>query len=333
MKTIKAFVVAAVVVSSFPVVAQQADANVQQSSSVTAPGSQTSQSANANASASRHGANAQAAGAAGNSSAVGGLGSASGNANGSAMGAADMRLVSGQLEGKLDSKTAKVGDPVIVKTTDKARTADGTVIPKGSRLIGHVTQVQAHGKGNQDSQLGLAFDRAELKNGQSMAIHSVIESVSPSAAAANMAAAGDDDLFASGPAIGGAPAIGGGGRSSGGLVDGGSHGLVGGTGSLAGGTTNAVGSVTGNAGGRVGSTAGGALNATGSTAMSAGNGALRGAAAGAGSLGAHATGIPGVMLGGDASGAASGMLSASRKNVHLDSGTQMVLGVTSAVNR
>jgi hypothetical protein len=49
-----------------------------------------------------------------------------------------------------------------------------------------------------------------------------------------------------------------------------------------------------------------------------------------GSLAAHATGIPGVMLAGDASGSASGMLTASRKNIHLDSGTQMVMGVAAA---
>jgi hypothetical protein len=39
------------------------------------------------------------------------------------------------------------------------------------------------------------------------------------------------------------------------------------------------------------------------------------------------------MLGGDASGAASGMLSAQNKNVHLDSGTQMVLGLSSAIEK
>lgn len=337
MKCLKAFVVVAVAVSSFPVFAQQADASAQQSAAVSAGSSQSSESGGANASASRHGASAEGYGSASNANAVNNLASSSSAANGSAAGAADMRPINGELVGKLDSKTARVGDPVIVKTTDKTRTADGTVIPKGSRLVGHVTQVQAHGKGSQESELGLAFDRAELKNGQSMPIRSVIESVSPSAAAANMAASGDDDLFASGPA----PAVGGGGaRSGGGLIGGGSHALAGGgsgslagAGSLTGVSANAVGSAAGNAGGHVGSTAGGALNSTGSTALGAGNGTLRGAAAGAGSLGAHATAIPGVMLAGDASGAASGMLSASHKNVHLDSGTQMVLGVASAVNR
>jgi hypothetical protein len=239
-----------------------------------------------------------------------------------------MTPVQGELVGKLDSRTAKPGDPVIVKTTQKTRTAEGTEIPKGSRLIGHVTDVQAHGNGNQDSHLGLAFDRAELRNGQTLAIHSVIESVSPSAAALNAAAAGDDDMFASAPIGGGAV----GARSGGGLVGGG-RGLVGGAGAVAGGGAGAVASTTRTAGSSLGSTTNGALTATGSAATNAGDTTLRGAAAGSGSLAAQATGIPGVMLGGDATGSASGMLSASRKNVHLDSGTQMVLGVSSAVQK
>ncbi len=320
MKTFKALVVAAALCSSFPLVSQEVSGSAQQSSSVSAPSAQSSQSAGASARASRHGASAQ--------------GSARGSANGSASGPAQMTPVNGELVGKLDSKTAKTGDPVVMKTTQKARTVDGAEIPKGSRLIGHVTDVQAHGNGNQDSHLGVAFDRAELRNGQSMAIHSVIESVSPSAAAANAAAAGEDDAFASSPAVGGM-AMGGGAaaaRSGGGLV-GGSRSAVGGVGSVAGGTVNPVGSGASSAGAGLGSTTRGTLGAAGGTAVNAGHGTLNGAAVGTGSLAAHATAIPGVMLGGDASGAASGMLSASNKNVHLDNGTQMVLGVSSAIEK
>jgi hypothetical protein len=59
-------------------------------------------------------------------------------------------------------------------------------------------------------------------------------------------------------------------------------------------------------------------------------GGVGGAVSGEGSLAARSTGIPGVMLRGEASGSASGMLSASNKNIHLDSGTQMVVGVAVA---
>ncbi len=36
------------------------------------------------------------------------------------------------------------------------------------------------------------------------------------------------------------------------------------------------------------------------------------------------------MLHGEATGSASGMLSATNKNIHLDSGTQMVVGIAAA---
>src|ERR1700683_4384369 len=56
----------------------------------------------------------------------------------------EMSPVTGELDGKLDSKTAKVGDRVVLKTLDKVQASDGTVIPRGSRLVGHVTEVQAY---------------------------------------------------------------------------------------------------------------------------------------------------------------------------------------------
>lgn len=349
MRTVKILVVALVILSSIPFFAQQADANVQQNSSTTAPGAQLNQSSAANAQASRHGVQAQGASAANGSATAGRLGAANSSASGSAAGAADFRPVQGELVGKLDSKNAKPGDPVVFKTTQKARTADGTVIPKGTRILGHVTEVQAHGKGSEDSHLGVVFDRAELKGGQTMALHSMIESVSPSASAIAMAN-NDADMFASpGPApmvgggFGGGGVAAGGVRSGGGMLGGGGAvgGVVGGAGSLAGNSVRAAGSAAGNGAANLGSTAGSGLNGTlgaaGSTAANAGGNlrgaSLNGTAAGSGLLAARPTGIPGLMLAGDASGSTSGMLSASRRNVHLDSGTQMVLGVSSAVVR
>ncbi|HEX8811035.1 MAG TPA: hypothetical protein VF742_03495, partial [Terracidiphilus sp.] len=44
--------------------------------------------------------------------------------------------VTAELTTKLDSKTAKAGDSVVLKTTEKATMADGTVIPKGSKIMG-----------------------------------------------------------------------------------------------------------------------------------------------------------------------------------------------------
>jgi hypothetical protein len=80
-------------------------------------------------------------------------------------------------------------------------------------------------------------------------------------------------------------------------------------------TVSTSGHVAGDAAGNVGGTVQGAGGVAGSAATN---------------TEAHATGIRGVMLAGDATGTASGMLSASKQNVHLDSGTQMVVGIAAA---
>ena len=73
---------------------------------------------------------------------------------------AELRPVNGELQSKLDAKNAKNGDEVIVKTTEKATIANGLVIPKGSKIMGHVTDVQAHNEANPNSKITLQFDQA-----------------------------------------------------------------------------------------------------------------------------------------------------------------------------
>jgi hypothetical protein len=70
-------------------------------------------------------------------------------------------------------------------------------------------------------------------------------------------------------------------------------------------------------------------NASGAAAGTLSRG-VGGAANGAGFVGTRATGIQGVMLNGDVAGSASGTLSSANRNIHLDSGTQMVLGIAAA---
>ena len=303
MKTTQWFMVALVTLSSLPVVAQQVGASAQQGTSATAGSSSLNQSSSANAGASRNGKQVQAQGSA--------------NAEGAST--MEMRPINGELVGKLDSKSAKVGDPVVVKTVESARSTDGTEIPKGSRIEGHVTEVQAHSKTQQDGHMAIQFDRAELKDGRSVPIRSVIQSVSPSKAALAAAANGntDDQMYAGANSPMGPMA--GGGRAGG---------------SALGGVAGAAGGLAGGAAGSVNSAAGSTLNGMGNAAGNVGAtaGGLSGTVAGAGSMGAHATAIPGVMLANNLSGATSSTLSATKNNVHLDSGTQVVLAVAAAAS-
>jgi hypothetical protein len=263
----------------------------------------------------------------------------------------DMTSVTGELESKLDSKSAKVGDRVALKTTEKVQISDGTVIPKGTRLVGHVTEVQAHNSDRAIAQIGVAFDHAELKNGESLPVHSLIRTVRMSASVTNMM--GDDDTMSASSM--GSGRMGGMGSGRGGGVIGG--GLGAGTSA-----STEAGSLGGGAGaGIAGGAAGGQVDRNGNvTNTGAGVGTGVGTNGGAGTLGAgtsarddsavqlaghgdaplnggahaaaaqrtvpHPTGIPGVMLAGSSS--SSGLLiEGDRKDIEFTSGTRFEMGV------
>jgi hypothetical protein len=83
--------------------------------------------------------------------------------------------------GKLDSKSAKMGDPLTAKALGAAKLADGTEIPKGSRLIGKVVAVQSKDAGAGTSTLAVRFDQVELKGGGTHPVWGLIVGIGPSA--------------------------------------------------------------------------------------------------------------------------------------------------------
>ena len=135
-------------------------------------GAQTSGSANTGASASAGQSNAQV----------------QGNANASASGTADLaagNTINAVLSKPVDAKKNKEGDPVIAKTTQNVKSAGEVIIPQGSRLLGHITEVRPRAKGVSDSTLGIVFDQAVLENGQQIPLHTVIQAIGSSQTAAS----------------------------------------------------------------------------------------------------------------------------------------------------
>lgn len=92
-----------------------------------------------------------------------------------------MRTVTGELAQKLDSKSARAGDRVVIKTRSSVRTADGTEIPKGSLLIAHIAAAKSAESGdpNANAQIAVAFDSIELKGGQNFRVRAEIKSLAP----------------------------------------------------------------------------------------------------------------------------------------------------------
>ncbi|HUB29978.1 MAG TPA: hypothetical protein VL967_09780 [Terracidiphilus sp.] len=222
------------------------------------------------------------------------------NAGQAAATQAQMSPVNGELVSALDTKTAKTGDSVILKTESATTTADGTQIPKGTKLVGHVLGVKPSGTGNENSQVALQFDHAELQSGRSLPIHSEIQSLAPSDAAVHSGMASTPGAATAGEAPnrgsmnGGAPASPSAQQSSAApQIDNGAN--------------NA------------------SMPAPGTVVARTGNIAIR------------TTSIPGVLLAVNEPGQqdprmaqSSGILLGAKRDVHLDQGTVVVIGVAAA---
>ena len=251
---------------------------------------------------------AQASGSASASTAVS---AQNGQANGSL---ASGTAFNAALSSPIDSKKCKPGDAVSAHTTEAVKSEGKTVIPKGTKLVGHVTQASARAKGESESSLGIVFDRAILKNGQEIPLSAGIQAI---AAAQSGASAAGADL----------DAFGGAGASAGGSGAAGGRGALGGVSSAAGGAVGAVTNTAANVGGVAGGAVNTAANAGGSVA-----GASKGAVGGlnaAGQLTSNSQGVfglNGLNLNAAASNATQGsVITSAGKNVHLDSGTRMLL--------
>jgi hypothetical protein len=99
----------------------------------------------------------------------------------------------------LDSSKLKEGDSVELETGAGFKLANGTLVPKGSKLTGHVTASKARSKGDSDSQLTLAFDKLDVANGKQLSVKGMVQAVFPATEEAEPLMAGK----ASGAAGGG----------------------------------------------------------------------------------------------------------------------------------
>jgi hypothetical protein len=162
--------------------------------------------------------------------------------------------VTGQLQNTIDARHTKVGDQVVLKTTQAIKSEGRTIVGKGSRLIGHVTEVAQKGKDSGQSRIGILFDRLEQGSLQTP-IAATITSVVTGSANVH---ANNDDLFATDTMTTSSA------RSSG--SSGGNGSLLGGVGGVVNSTTSTVGNVVGGTPSAVGSTVNSTTNAVGGTA-------------------------------------------------------------------
>ena len=239
-------------------------------------------------------------------------GSASANAGHSSAALSSGTTMNAVLSQPVDAKKNKPGDEVTAKTTEAVKSDGRVVIPKGSRLVGHVTECKPRDKEQKESAVGIVFDRAILKHGEEVPLNASIQALAAAqSATAASASSGYDDVTA------------GAGGGAAGAARGSAGGALGGVRSTAGGAAGAVTNTAANAGGVAGGAVGSTVNAAGAT-----RGAVGGLNA-AGQLTSNSQGVfglNGLNLNSAASNSTQGsLITSTSRNVHLDSGTQMLL--------
>jgi hypothetical protein len=203
------------------------------------------------------------------------------------------------LEKPVDARKNKPGDPVVAKTTEDVKSDGRVAIPRGSKIVGHVTEVKAPEKGQAESTVGVVFDRAVLKNGGEIPLSLTVQAISRSVTAVQ---ADDESLMSSGNI------------AATGSADGAASGMARTGGGLVGGVRSTTGSLV-NTAGSVGGTATSAATGPGvsSTTLNSNSQGV--------------VGIRGLSLTSSASSSNSATFTSKDSNVHLDSGTQMILTV------
>jgi hypothetical protein len=206
------------------------------------------------------------------------------------------------LSDTLDAKKSKVGDAVNAKVTEDLKAGGAVIIPKGSRLTGHVTQAQPVGDAGSKASLGLTFEHAELKDGHQIPLQTGLFALASPEGVSN---GGGSSSSGAGFNSGG---FGGGSANSGSLVSNAGHAATDDTSALGGGSRRIEEELKSSPG------AVGGINGKGTLyASSRGVFGMEGV-----------TLQPGAMPGG-----ASTMVVSTGRTVHLPSGTRMLLAVES----
>src|SRR5947199_6137543 len=184
-------------------------------------------------------------------------------ANGKAINLESGTRLAAQHQNTIDVRKAKVGDQVVLKTTEAIKSQGRTVVGKGARLIGHVTNISQKGEARGESSLSLVFDKLE-SGSLDVPINATITSVTRAVTHANV---GNDDLSADAGVQSRSTA-----RSSSRQSSSSNGGLLGGVTGTVGGvlnsTTQTAGDVVGGTTGAVGSTVNGVTRNVGGIRIS-----------------------------------------------------------------
>lgn len=81
------------------------------------------------------------------------------------------------LDDALDTRKTKAGDPVIAETAQDVSYQRCMIFPKGTKIVGHVVRVTSAGRGRAGSAIFVQFDKATMKDGQEVMLNAGIQAL------------------------------------------------------------------------------------------------------------------------------------------------------------
>jgi hypothetical protein len=103
-----------------------------------------------------------------------------------------------QLHTSINSKTSKVGDRLIATLIQPVSVEDMTVLRKGTRVFGHVSEVKHARRHGKPGYLSLQFDSVEMPNGEKVAILGSLTEIFSSAESGSSNVGPEGDLKGAG---------------------------------------------------------------------------------------------------------------------------------------
>lgn len=83
------------------------------------------------------------------------------------------------LEKSVDARKNTAGDKVIARTTESVKSQGQVLIPRGSQIIGRVSEAKVRSTEEPESVLGIIFDHAVLKGGRELPLALTIQAIAP----------------------------------------------------------------------------------------------------------------------------------------------------------
>jgi hypothetical protein len=81
------------------------------------------------------------------------------------------------LSKSLDAKKLKANDKIEARIAVDFLAHGQIVVPRNTKIIGHVTETKAHSKTSADSMVGITFDRMLLKDGREVPLQLTVQAV------------------------------------------------------------------------------------------------------------------------------------------------------------